>query len=95
MDLREAYRAQRLAEFHECMAKLDLWQTKAKRASADLRVRRMEDLERLHGKLRTAREGLTRLMEAGDGAWDDLKEGVDQAWNDLRDAMESAETRFR
>ena len=95
MGLDEAYRERRRAELDEWRARLDLWQARAATRKADLKVRLMEEIESLHGKLRAAGQMLSELTRATGAARQDLAAGIERAWDDLRTSMEKAETRFR
>lgn len=95
MGLDEAYRERRRAELDEWRARLDLWQAKAATRRADLKVRLMEEIESLHGKLRAAGRMLSEPAQATGAAREDPAARIERAWDDLRKSMAKAETRFR
>ena len=43
----------------------------------------------------TAAERLRKLEQAGDDAWDDVREGVDKGWSELKTAVAEAKSKFR
>lgn len=92
--LRRAYREKREAQLKELAARLDLLEAKADKAKADARIRYGEEIEKLREKLDTARVKLSLLQDAGEQAWEDVKEGLDAAMRDLRQAYSRATSRF-
>lgn len=92
--LRRAYREKREARLQELAARLDLWEAKAKKAKADARIRAVEEIGRLRGKLEAARLKLSLLQDAGEAAREDVKAGVEAAMRDLRAGFRRASSRF-
>ncbi|MFW6206363.1 MAG: coiled coil domain-containing protein [Gemmatimonadota bacterium] len=93
-DSRSAYREKREAQIQEMAARLDLWEAKAKKARADARIRAVEEVGKLRGKLETARLKVSLLQDTGETAWEDLRKGVESAMEDLRSAFKRAASRF-
>lgn len=93
-ELRRAYREKVEAQIQEVAARLDLWEAKAKKARADARIRYLDEIAELRGKLETARLKLSLLRNASEAAREDVREGVETAVRDLRRSLERASSRF-
>lgn len=91
---RSAYREKREAQIEELAARLDLWEAKARKAKADARVRYREELDELRGRIDTARMRLSLLKDAGEDAWDEVRDGADAAMKELRRAFRRASSKF-
>lgn len=63
-------------------------------ASADARLKYMEEMEELKGRQERAEARLDALNEAGGEAWKDLRKGTEAAWDDLEAALKRARSRF-
>lgn len=81
---RTAYRDRRRAQLQEWSAKLDLWQARARKTKADVKIRYHEGLEELQDALATLRSRVEELEEAGEDTWYDLKVGVDDAASEAK-----------
>lgn len=76
---RAAYRERRRAQLQEWSAKVDLWQARARKTKAGVKVRYHEQLDELRDALDSMRSRLGELDEARAETWDELKAGVDEA----------------
>lgn len=83
-------------------AQLDQWN--AEIAKMEAKVREVEadskiEYEKYLGELRTKRDDaqqkLHDLGQAGDDAWDDMKDGFEKAWDALSSSFENARARFK
>ncbi|MFW6207003.1 MAG: hypothetical protein ACOC5J_03630 [Gemmatimonadota bacterium] len=83
-------------------AKLDEWNAELDELEAKARVAKAEQKARYQRLLASLREYRDRLRnriseveEAGDAAWDDLKEGAERGWRSLREGFRAAVEEFR
>jgi hypothetical protein len=93
-DTRRAYREKREAQIQELAARLDLWEAKLRKAAAEGEIRYREELEQLRSKLEIARVRLSLLKDAGEAAWQEIRDGLDDAVDDLRRAVRKAASKF-
>jgi hypothetical protein len=95
MDKKQAYEERLKAQLEEWNAKIDVLKAKAKKAEAGVGVEYYETIDNIKAKQVVAKNKLAEMREAGDDAWEDLKEGLEGAWNSLGDAVKSATSRFK
>lgn len=93
-DTRRAYREKREAQIQELAARLDLWEAKLRKAAAEGEIRYRAELEELRSKLEIARVRLSLLGDAGEAAWQEIRDGLDDAVDDLRRAVRKAASKF-
>lgn len=95
MSKRQAYEEKFKAQLDELNAKIDILKAKAKQAEASLKGDYYETVEDLLKKRSEAQSKLKDLREAGDGAWEDMKQGVEESWSSFTAAVKSAASRFQ
>lgn len=82
--MRAAYRERRRAQLQEWSARLDLWQARARKTKAGVKVSYREQLEDLRNAVDSVRDRIVEVERAGEGAWGELKEGVGAAAAEAR-----------
>jgi uncharacterized coiled-coil DUF342 family protein len=92
---RKAYQEKKEAQLREWAAKVDALRARADQVKAEAKIQYYEQIEGVQTRLRTAQHRLRELQQAGDEAWDTLKDGVEDAWTDLREHVETAVSRFK
>jgi len=95
MSKKQAYEEKFKAQLDELNAKIDVLKAKAKQAEASLKADYYEAIEDLLKKRSEAQNKLETLRDAGDGAWEDMKQGVDESWNTFAASVKSAASRFQ
>ncbi len=95
MNKKQAYEEKLKAQLEEWNAKIDVLKAKAKTAKAGVEVEYYETIDNIKDKQVVAKNKLVELREAGDDAWEDLKEGLDSTWDRLGDAIKTATSRFK
>ncbi len=86
---------QKLAvQLQELDIELDELKVKAHLAKADARDELQKQIADLHVKREAAQGKLKQLQEAGDEAWDDIKDGVEKSWGELKGAFKNAMAKF-
>ena len=94
MDKRDAYVQKLKAKLDEWNAEIDVLAAKADQAEADAKIAYHKRLEDLRAK-RTELEGkIAELEQAGEGAWEDLKQGLDNSWQILKTSFKRAKSEF-
>lgn len=83
------------ARLDEYRAEIDRLKALADRAGAEIQLEYYKQIESLRENQEVAKTKLDEFKSAGDGAWEDLKDGVESAWNDLGEALKSAISRFK
>ncbi|NHQ60364.1 hypothetical protein G9409_07130 [Chlorobium sp. BLA1] len=79
MSMKEAYKKKAAAELELAQARLAEFKAKAKSASADLQVNYAKQIEELDNGVGVAKGKLKELGDAGEEAWEKLKDGVESA----------------
>jgi archaellum component FlaC len=94
LDTRSAQQEKLQAHLEELAADIAKLKALAHEAKADAKIdmeREIADLESRHGDVK---QQLEELRQAGEGAWEDVKQGVEKARDNLADAVRQARRRF-
>ena len=83
-----------VAQFDAWQADFEMFQAKAKQASAQVRPAYEETLMDLRKKLTMARERLVRLEPSGEENQKDLESAIDKMWTALETAFKTAHAKF-
>ena len=75
-------------------ADIDELEASAQQTTSDLKYELEDQIKSLKIKRDIAQTKLSELVDAGEEAWQDIKEGVDEAWTSLRLAIEKARKHF-
>lgn len=75
-------------------ADIDEMEASAQRAKADLKYELEDQIKSLRIKRDIASARLGELMDSGEEAWLDIKEGADEAWESLKAAIDKARSHF-
>lgn len=94
MSTRDAYVAKIKAQIDQWNAEIDKFQALARQAAADVRIDYEEQIANLKGRRAALEERLANLQQAGDDAWEELKDGTEKALMSLKDALAKARSRF-
>lgn len=95
MTNKEAYQQQLQAKLDEWNAEIEKLRAKAQGAAADSQIEYNQQVEQLERKRDEAKQKLSELQQASEGAWEHLKTGAEKAWNDLGEAVSSAKSKFQ
>ncbi|HEX5329222.1 hypothetical protein [Sulfuricurvum sp.] len=95
MSTKEAYKQKLNAELGLAQAKLIEFKAEAKNSAADVRVKYNEQLDDLQQMIDTTKEKLKELDNAGEDAWEHLKEGIESAWATLGTALKDTADKFK
>jgi DNA-binding transcriptional regulator GbsR (MarR family) len=92
---KELYQMKMQAQLDEWKADIDRLKASASRASADTQMKMNEQIRVLDSKIAEGKAKLSELSNAGEDAWESIREGVETAWDSLRTAVRDAATKFK
>jgi hypothetical protein len=95
MTTRREYIEKLKTKLDEWDADIDELEANALKTKADLKYELEDQIASLKIKRDIARAKLLELMDSGEDAWQDIKDGVDEAWNSLKLAIEKARSHFQ
>jgi hypothetical protein len=95
MSAKETYKQKMEAELELAHAKLAQFKAQAKSVAADARVKYAQQVDELEQKVDATKARLKELGQAGDDAWEQLKDGVESAWGALSAAIRDAVAKFK
>ncbi|MBW8072938.1 MAG: hypothetical protein GJU77_04535 [Ferrovum sp.] len=95
METQEAYKQKMAAQLKEWNAQIGLLEAELETATADMKVKRISELDALRAKHRVASEKLKEVGRASGEAWTVVKVSADKIWNELKDAMNDIHSKFR
>lgn len=95
MEDRQIYIDKMAAQLKEWDAEIRKMEAKADAAKADLKTDYQQQISELRRKKQEAQKKLTQIQEAGEGAWDELKDGLEQSWKTLESSVKNALAKFR
>jgi len=82
------------AKIDEWNAEIDKLSAKADQSQADLKLRYLEQIQGLKEERNKIEAKLEALQEAGESAWDELKEGLEDSFNVWKDSFSKAKAAF-
>jgi uncharacterized protein YoaH (UPF0181 family) len=95
MEIKDAYQQKRAAQLKEWGAQIDLWEAKLETTSADLKIKRAEQIHALREQQRSATEKMQELGKSSGEAWSHLKITADKIWDDLKSGVADAHSKFK
>ena len=91
---RDAYVQKLKAKMDEWNAEIDKLAAKADQADAEAKIEYHKQLEDLRAKRKDLEDKIAELQQAGDGAWEDLKQGLENSWDILKTSFSKAKSEF-
>lgn len=91
---RSAYVQKLKAKLDEWNAEIDVLEARARQKNAEARQDLEKEIENLKEKRAEARQRMEEMQRAGEGAWQDLKEGAEKASQAFGEALSAAKSRF-
>ncbi|MDP2144761.1 MAG: hypothetical protein Q8J80_11620 [Gallionella sp.] len=95
MEIQEAYKQKLAAQLNEWDAQINLLEAKIESVSADMRVKRAQELHELRAKQHAASEKMQEFGKASGEAWEQVKETADKIWDDLKVGIAEAQAKFK
>ena len=94
MTTRHEYIQRLKDKLDEWDADIDEFEAKAQQAKADIKYELEDQITSLKVKRDLAKLKLAEVVDAGEEAWQDIKEGADEAWSSLKAAVDKARSHF-
>jgi len=91
---RDAYVEKLKAQLDEWNADIDKLAAKANQAEAETKIEYQNQLDDLRTKRDDVRDKLSAIQQAGEGAREDLKEGLENSWEILKMTFNKAKAEF-
>jgi hypothetical protein len=91
---RDAYVQKLKARIDEWNAEIDKLATKANQADAEAKIEYHKKLEGLQAKRKDVEDKVAKLQQAGEGAWEDLKQGLENSWEIFKTSITKAKSEF-
>ena len=91
---KDAYVDKLKARLDEWNADIEKLVAKAAQAEAEAKIEYQNQLDDLRAKRDDVRDKLLAVQQAGDGAWEDLKEGLENSWEILKMSFNKAKSEF-
>jgi hypothetical protein len=95
VEVQDAYRQKMRAQLKEWSAQMNLLEARLDNVSADLRIKRAEQLHELRAKHRAAAEKMKELGKSTGEAWEQVKEAADKMWDDFKAGLTEAQSKFK
>ncbi len=95
MSDKELYQQKRQAQLDGWQAEVDKLKAKASAASADVQLEMNRQIRALESKIAEGKAKLSKLSEAGEDAWDSIRDGVESAWDSMKSAVKDAAAKFK
>jgi len=95
MEMQNAYKQKREAQLKEWGAQINLMEAKLENMSADLKVKRAEQIQALRTQQHNASEKMQELGKASGEAWEQVKVTADKVWDDLKSGVADAHSKFK
>lgn len=95
MRIQDAYKQKMAAQMKEWSAQVDLLEAKLDNVSADMRVKRAEELQALRARQRAAAEKMKELGKSTGEAWEQVKSTADKMWDDFKTGLADAQSKFK
>lgn len=92
---RTAYIDKMAAQLKEWDAKIQKLEADATSAADGVAADIQEQINKARSKKDEAQQKLDAVRQAGENAWEELKDGVDQSWKILGDAVKSAADKLK
>ncbi len=91
---RDLYVQKLKAKLDEWNAKIDQMTAKADQAEAEAKRDYRRHLENLKEKRQLLESKIKVVQNAGEGSWEDLKQGLEKAWDGFKESFARAKSEF-
>lgn len=95
MEIQKAYKEKFAAQLKTWSAEINLLEARLDGVTADLRIKRAEELQELRSKQHAASEKMKELGHASGEAWEQVKITADNVWDELKTGLAEAKARFK
>lgn len=94
MENKKAYRQKFEAKMDEWQAEVDKLKAKAKQKKLDAETDYKDEIETFRKKREELKIKLNKLEETGEGAWEELKQGIEKSSRELKNSLDRAIKKF-
>jgi archaellum component FlaC len=94
MNSRDAYVQKLKSKLDEWNATIDKLQAKADQVEADSKIEYEKQLVELRAKVKDVDNKISDFEQAGESAWEDLKQGLENSWDILKASFTKAKSEF-
>jgi outer membrane murein-binding lipoprotein Lpp len=95
MEIQNAYRQKMATQLKEWNAQIALLEAKMENTGAEIRLKRAEQMQKLHMQQHAALDKMKELETASSEAWDQVKKTADKVWDDLKTGVADAHAKFK
>jgi recombinational DNA repair ATPase RecF len=95
MDIQKAYKLKMAAQLKEWGAQIDLMEAKVANVSADIEVKRANELHDLREKLNSASNKMNEYEKTTGEAWEAIKVTADVIWDDIKTGLAAVHLKFK
>jgi len=94
MNSRDAYVQKLKAKLDEWNATLEKLQAQAAQTEAESKIEYEKQLAGLRTKVKDVEKKISEFEQAGESAWEDLKQGLENSWEILKAGFSKAKSEF-
>jgi hypothetical protein len=91
---KDAYVQKMKAKLNELNAEIEWLVSKVNQARAESRIEYQKQLSDLREKRRDLEDKIVAMHQAGESAWEDLKQGLENSWEILKISFGKAKSEF-
>jgi len=95
MDLHNEYKEKMEAQLKEWSAQVNLLEAKIDNFTADMKIKRAEEIKALRAKQQATAEKMKELGKSTGEAWEQVRLTADKMWNDLKAGLTDAQSKFK
>jgi flagellar hook-basal body complex protein FliE len=89
MEMKDAYKKKFEAQLATWAADIALLESKAEKATGDIRDTLKKEADSIREKQKTASENIKEMEEASGDTWELIKIKADKFWNEIKSSMSS------
>ena len=95
MTTREAYLEKLKAQLDEWNKDLDGLDRETSKADAKTKIKYEEQIKELRQNVEEAQQTLTKIRDASENTWEDLKQGAETIWDMYKNSFKKAKSEFK
>jgi len=95
MSDKKLYQQKMKAQLDEWSAEIDKLEAQASGVSADIQLKLNKQVKALKDKVSENRKKLDKIDEAGEDAWNSIKQGIENAWDAMGQAISDLVAKIR
>lgn len=95
MEQHQQYKEKMAAQIKEWSAQVNLLEARMDSFTAELKIKRAEEIQALRAKQHAATDKMNELGKASGAAWEDIRLAADRMWDDLKSGLTEAQSKFK